>query len=230
MSSKKDQPPAREGRPLFVLALVALVLVPFVLYAGMILQGKEPAAPDTMAVRPLGTWALATADALGTTPQWLPHLYSGMPSYGSYIYTPASALSPLGYLLKPFATERGIRYFILMLLGGFAGYAFFRRQGVSAPAAAVAALGFVLTPYMPGLIEAGHSTKLRALMHAPLVLLAIDYFLDRPGPLAAAALAIEVVAEGLQIDVCRIDIGEELSPGLVTDIAGRHRHLVPEVA
>ncbi len=80
-----------------------------------------------------------------------------------------------------------------MLLGGFSGYAFFRRQGVSAPAAAVAALGFVLTPYIPGAIEAGHSTKLKALMHAPLVLLTIDYFMDRPGPLAAAFTALPMI-------------------------------------
>jgi len=172
------------------ISLAALVLIPLIFYAGMVLGGREPASPDTMAVRPLGVWARETTRAIGETPLWIPCLFSGMPSYGSYVYTPASALSPLDWVLRPFADARGVRYFVLLLLGGISGYAFFRRQGVSAPAAAAAALGFVMSCYIPGAIEAGHSTKLRALMHVPLVLLALDVFIDHPRPLAAAFLAL----------------------------------------
>jgi hypothetical protein len=177
-------------------SLAALIVIPLVFYAGMILGGREPAAPDSMAVRPLAMWARETARALGATPLWIPNLFSGMPSYGSYVYTPASALSPLDWILHPFADARGMRYFIFLLLGAFSGYAFFRRQGVSAPAAAAAALGFVMSAYIPGAIEAGHSTKLRALMHVPLVLLALDIFLDRPRPLAVAFLALSTAMLG----------------------------------
>jgi hypothetical protein len=185
-----------DSGPILWLSIAALVLLPLLFYAAMILGGQEPAAPDTVSVRPLGEWARSAERSLGETPQWIPYLFSGMPSYGSYIYTPANRLSPLDWLLKPFADRRGARYFLFFLLGGFSAFAFFRRQGVSAPAAAAAALGFVLTPYMCGVIEAGHSTKLRALMHVPLVLLALDLLIEKPGALAAAALALAAAMLG----------------------------------
>ncbi|MBD3162422.1 MAG: hypothetical protein GF346_08730 [Candidatus Eisenbacteria bacterium] len=178
----------REGWGTWV-GLAAVVLVPLLFYAGMIVGGKVPAAPDTLAVRPLGEWALETTDELGRTPLWNPYLFSGMPSYGSYIHTPASDLSPWKHIMAPFADARGMRYFLLMLLGGFSAFAFLRRQGASGPASAIAALGYVMTPYVPGVIEAGHSTKLAALMHVPLVLVALDWFLDRAGPWSTALLA-----------------------------------------
>jgi hypothetical protein len=190
MNQKADERRTVERRWVFLCVLAVLILLPLLFYGAMVLGGKEPVAPDTVAVRPLGQWARQTTEELGTTPLWIPTLFSGMPSYGSYIHTPASPLSPFGWLFKPFADQRGVRYFLLMLLGGFSGYAFFRRQGVSAPAAAVAALGYVMTPYIPGVIEAGHSTKLAALMHVPLLLLALDVLLSKPGPLSAAFFAI----------------------------------------
>jgi hypothetical protein len=178
------------------ISLAALVLLPLIFYAAMIFGGKEPASPDTMAVRPLGAWAREATRTIGGTPLWIPYLFSGMPSYGSYVYTPANVLSPLDALLRPFADARGVRYFIFLLLGAFSGYAFFRRQGVSAPAAAAASLGFVMSAYVPGVIESGHSTKLRAMMHVPLLLLALDIFLDRPRPLAAAFLSLSAAMLG----------------------------------
>ncbi|MDM7916239.1 MAG: hypothetical protein QUU85_13400, partial [Candidatus Eisenbacteria bacterium] len=177
-------------------ALAAIVLLPLLFHAGMILGGREPLAPDTQAVRPLGVWATETQHEMGRVPLWIPYLFSGMPSYGSYIYTPASPFSPLDWVTRPLSGERGLRYYAYMLLGGLAAFAFFRRQGRSIPASAAVALAFVMTPYIPGVIGAGHSTKLKALMHVPLVLLALDVFLDRPGPLATAFLALSVAMLG----------------------------------
>jgi hypothetical protein len=173
-----------------------LVLLPLIFYGAMILGGKEPAAPDTMAVRPLGAWAREAAREMGTTPLWIPYLFSGMPSYGSYVYTPSSPLSPLDWFLRPFADARGMRYFLFLLLGGFSAFAFFRRHGFSPPACAAAALCFVLTPYLPGCVEAGHATKIRALMHVPLVLWTLDMLLERARPLTAAAFALALAMLG----------------------------------
>lgn len=185
-----------KGRSALLLALAAIALLPLLFYASMIFGGEEPAAADTISVRPFGVWGVEAQRSLGEVPQWIPHLFAGMPSYGSYVYTPANPLSPIDWLLKPLKGSRGMRYYLLFLLGGVSAFFLFRRQGVSVPAAAAAALGFVLTPYVPGVVEAGHSTKLRALMHAPLVLLALDLLLERPGPLAAAGLALSLAMLG----------------------------------
>jgi hypothetical protein len=187
---------SRDGGRILWLALSALVLLPLVFYAAMILGGKEPAAPDTMAVRPLGAWAREAARDMGTTPLWIPYIFSGMPSYGSYVYTPASPLSPLDWILRPFADARGARYFLFFLLGGFSGFALFRRHGFSPPASAAAALCFVLTPYLAGCVEAGHSTKIRALMHVPLVLWTLDLLLERARPITAAGFALALAMLG----------------------------------
>ncbi len=197
MTAKSDpMAQARDGRRGLWYALAALVLLPLIFYGAMILGGKEPAAPDTMAVRPLGAWAREAAREMGTTPLWIPYLFSGMPSYGSYVYTPSSPLSPLDWFLRPFADARGMRYFLFLLLGGFSAFAFFRRHGFSPPACAAAALCFVLTPYLPGCVEAGHATKIRALMHVPLVLWTLDLLLDRARPLTAAAFALALAMLG----------------------------------
>lgn len=179
-----------QNRRILAFCCATIVLVPLLFYAEMILGGEEPPALDTMAVRPLGDWARAADRAMPGTPQWIPFIFSGMPSYGSYIYTPAAATSPLDWFVRPLAGSRGMRYYLFFLVGGFSSFLLFRRHGVSDPAAAAAALAFILTPYMTGVIEAGHSTKLRALMHAPLVLLAVDLLLSRPGALTAAFLAL----------------------------------------
>ena len=194
----KGEPVARtrDGGWSLRLALAALIVLPLIFYAAMVFGGKEPAAPDTMAVRPLGAWAREAAREIGATPLWIPYLFSGMPSYGSYIYTPASPLSPLDWILRPFADARGMRYFIFLLLGGLSAFALFRRHGFSPPACAAAALCFVMTPYLPGCVEAGHSTKIRALMHVPLVLLTLELFLERARPLTAAAFALALAMLG----------------------------------
>jgi hypothetical protein len=40
----------------------------------------------------------------------------------------------------------------------------------------------------------------------------------------AGLLEVEVLGEGLEVDVGRVHLGEELAPRLGVDVAGRHRH------
>ncbi|MBD3334674.1 MAG: hypothetical protein GF355_04080, partial [Candidatus Eisenbacteria bacterium] len=176
--------------------LLAVALVPLVFHAAMVLGQQEPAAPDTQAVRPLGQWALESEERLGTLPLWCPAIFSGMPSYGSFIYTPAAAHHLFDLLMRPFPGHRGARYFLAMLLGGWALYALGLRLGLTPLAATGGALLFVLTPYMMGVIQAGHSTKLRALYHVPLLFLGVELLLRRPGPAAAAFLALALALLG----------------------------------
>jgi hypothetical protein len=74
-------------------------------------------------------------------------------------------------------------------VAGLALFAFLRRQGFSRPASAIAALLFSMTPYFPGIVAAGHSTKLEALCLLPAFLLSLDMILERPGAARAAFLA-----------------------------------------
>ncbi len=170
------------------IAVAVLILAPLLFYATMVFRGWEPPAPDTVAHSPVGDWALSTEAELGTRPEWFPHILSGMPAYGSFLYIPRPDSNVLGQFLVLFSGNRGIRYVILFGLAGVLTLAFLLRQGFSVPAAAAGALLYSMTPYFPGLVAAGHSTKLEALAIAPGVLWAFDWLLSRPGPLPALFL------------------------------------------
>ena len=50
-----------------------------------------PLANDMVAHQPIKEWI----KMLDGFPQWFPNLFSGMPSYGGYIYTPGHPLTEL---------------------------------------------------------------------------------------------------------------------------------------
>jgi hypothetical protein len=171
------------------LSLLVLVLVPLFFYAAMVLGGKEPPAADTAAARPFSLWGIQAQQDLGKVPDWYPYIFSGMPSYGSYTYTPRSPFNPVALVQRLCEGNRGAYYWFLFSLAGISLFAFLRRQGFSRPSSVIAALLFSMTPYFPGIVGAGHSTKLEALCLLPTFLLALDMILERPGPGRAAFLA-----------------------------------------
>ena len=172
-----------------LVSLALLVLAPLVFYWSMVVRDLEPVNVDTRAHKPIGAWALEAQEEEGRLPEWFPYIFSGMPSYGSFLYIPRPGSNLLGQSLQLFSSSRGARYALLFMVGGIAAFLFYRRQRFSRVAATTAALAYSMTPYFTGLVAAGHSTKLEALAVAPLVLLAVDLLLDRPGPWTAALLA-----------------------------------------
>lgn len=169
--------------------MAVLFIVPLLFLASMVFQGLEPPAPDTGAARPYGIWGKAQVEQTGRVPVWFPHIFSGMPSYGSFIFTPRSPFNPIAAVQKLVGENRGAYYLSLLFLAGVGLFAFLRRQGFSRTASTTAALLFSMTPYFPGLMAAGHSTKLEALCLLPFLLLAIDLMLDRATILRSAFLA-----------------------------------------
>ena len=149
------------------------LLVAFFLYE-MIFLGKDPLAGDVVAHYPIGKWGDEYVAEKGELPQWFPHLFGGMPAYAGYAYAPSD---PLGNLLKALQVNRGIRYWFYFSIGGIGMFLFLRRRQLGNFASLFGATVFTLTPYMFGLINAGHSAKIYAIGFLPLVLLAADYLL-----------------------------------------------------
>ena len=50
----------------------------------MVFYGSDPIANDSIAHIPIAEWSKSVKEF----PYWFPNLFSGMPSYGGYIYTP----------------------------------------------------------------------------------------------------------------------------------------------
>lgn len=190
---RSEETRAHAERPVrergFWISLLVLALVPFLFYSTMVLRNWEPPAPDTGAARPYGIWGKAVMEKTGEVPQWFPHIFSGMPSYGSYIFTPRSPINPIAWVHRILEGNRGAYYVFLFFLAGLGLFAFLRRQGFSRVASVCAALLFSMTPYFPGAIAAGHSTKLEALCLLPWLLLAIELLLEKPDLLRSMFLA-----------------------------------------
>lgn len=176
-------------------AVLILILLPLIFFWQMIVLGEEPISGDSQAVKPLGRWALAAEEELGETPLWCPAVFAGMPSYGSFIYTPSNPLDVMRQLRLWFGQTRGMRYYLSLLVGGLALYLWLTWRRRPPLAALGGTLIYVMTPYFLGTIAAGHSTKLQALFLVPLVFLAIDLLLARRTLAAAGFLAAAVALE-----------------------------------
>jgi hypothetical protein len=187
---------ARSAIPTVVVALAVLLLVAF---GSMVFGGAEPVAVDTAAANAHKVWLESRWDA-GEFPEWYPDILLGMPSYPSFVWTPAS---PLSWVHTTFDLNRGGRYVVWLFAGGVGAFFLFRRWGASVPAAFVATVSLVFTPYIFGLVNAGHSSKLMALAFAPLVWLAVESVVAKRSllavGLAAWAIALQLWANHPQI-------------------------------
>lgn len=153
---------------------IGLVLLA-IFFGGMIVQGSAPQAPDTVAANAISNMSYEWRQAHGEMPLWTPAVFSGMPSYGSMIYTHESIPA---YLIGTLSRGNlGVQLLIYFAIAGACLYALLVRYGRSPLAAFFAAIVYVFTPYLPGLVNAGHNNKLIAAALIPPLLLVTDYLL-----------------------------------------------------
>jgi len=153
------------------------ILIPFVCFIllnQMILFNKGPIAYDTVSHKPIANWTKDYAENNSDNAFWYPHLFSGMPAFGSHIVTPGN---PLNGIMNFFLFNRGLKYWFYFSIGGLGLFVFLRERKNSQIASLFGGLVFSLTPYMFGLINAGHSSKILALSISPWVFLAADYLI-----------------------------------------------------
>jgi hypothetical protein len=148
--------------------IAGILALLFLFYFEMIVKGYEPFAPDSAASLILRAW-LDRHD--GRPPLWNSEISLGMPTFGSYTYTPVGVLT---WLAQTFDLNRGTSYVLALGLGGAAFFTLLRRFNASAPASFAGAVSLVFTPYVIGLVNAAHSTKLVALALVPVVFWALD--------------------------------------------------------
>jgi hypothetical protein len=155
-----------------ILAGVAVLLL-LVYFGGLILKSSLPQAPDTVASGAIATMTAAWQAAHdGQMPLWTPGAFSGMPSYGGMIATHENIISrAIGYATFG---NYGLSMALYSFIGGMCVYLLLIRYGRSPLAASFAAAVYMFTPYIPGLINAGHNNKILAAAIIPALLLATD--------------------------------------------------------
>ena len=136
---------------------------------------------------PLDRWAEDYKSRNDDMPQWYPHLFGGMPSYGGFIYAPAD---PSRKIFDFLGFGWGLRYWIHFIIAGIGMYTYLRWKGISEIASFFGSLSFSLSPYLFGLINAGHPAKMYAIAFIPLVLLFAEKVMEKQELRSALLLAV----------------------------------------
>ena len=148
-------------------------IISFVFLQDLIIYNKIPLASDMVAHEPIKEWISTTSEF----PQWFPNLFSGLPSYGGYIYTPGH---PLESFLRIIYLNEGVRFWFYLSLGGIGLFFLLKFLKVSNNASLFGGLAYAITPYVFGLINAGHNNKIMAGAFTPfLILCALYMFSNR---------------------------------------------------
>ncbi|HTO93719.1 MAG TPA: YfhO family protein [Bacteroidota bacterium] len=185
-----------------------LYAVTLVLFRGIVFDNAAFAsAGDTAASMSYTHAGQELTRTEGVDVVWMPYFFSGMPTFGcvayvphnvSYVQTILQALLNLLYL-------NGTWTWLIVydFLGGVSMFFLMRRWNYGRAAALVAALTFMLSPYMVGLAGEGHGSKLMALCYLPLVVLLTDLLLERRDLLGlgllGAAIGTLMLTDHMQI-------------------------------
>ena len=97
----------------YVLFLIPIIVGGFLFK--LIFFNQIPLAGDLVAHKPIAKWTETVTESSDEFPQWFPNLFSGMPSYGGYIYTPGD---PTKTILNLLFFNRGIKIWLYLTLGG----------------------------------------------------------------------------------------------------------------
>ena len=167
---------------IFILAAVS-----FLFLGEMILSNKVPESADMFHRIPLDRWAEDYNSKNDNMPQWYPHLFGGMPSYGGFIYAPADPLRKIFDFLN---LGWGLRYWVHFIIAALGMNAYLRRKRLSEVTSLFGALSFSLSPYLFGLINAGHPAKMFAIAFIPLVVLFAEKVMENRNVRSVLLLAV----------------------------------------
>ena len=159
------------------IALGIMMVVPMIMLYKMIFLGEIVGANDQLERYPINQWRDTYLNSNEDFPQWYPNLFSGMPSYGGYIYTPGDPTRPIQDLIF---FNKGIKIWFYLVFSCFGMFIFLRKIGVSLYSSILGGLLTGLTPYSFGLINAGHLNKIFAMSFTPWLLGSVFCLIKKP--------------------------------------------------
>ena len=186
-------PGYRHGIVLGLLLVIAIWFMSPVLFSDGVLIGGDIFQWKAMAQSIVGEGA-----ETGSKPLWATNPFGGMPGYMISYDMVVPQIDLIGKWLRLLIWPLS---HLLLLFAGAYGFVFhLTRERL---AAAISAVGFGLSTYLPILLVAGHNSKYVTLAYLPWLLWAFVYALRTPGLLGsllfAAALAVNLRAGHVQI-------------------------------
>ena len=173
--------------------LLILIILPVLFLYRMIIFGEIVTTNDELERHPINEWRDSYLKDNKDTPQWYPNLFSGMPSYGGYIYTSGD---PTKYFRSNILFNNGLRIWFYLGLSGIGMYILLTILSVTRSSALIGGAISALTPYTFGLINAGHLNKIFAMAYIPWVIAAAIYLIDR---LSLKSILMLAVVTALQL-------------------------------
>lgn len=180
-----------------LLSVALLYAVTLVLFRGIIFDNAAfTSGGDTAAAMSFAQAGDRISKTEGVDVLWMPNFFSGMPTFGnvafiphdvSYVQTLVLRLLNLVYLNGTW-TWLVVYYF----LSGVFMFFLMRTWNFSRPAALIAALTVMLSPYAVGLAGEGHGSKLMALSYLPLAVLLTHLLFERRDVLSFGLLAAAI--------------------------------------
>ena len=180
-----------------VLAIVFLYVVTLILFRGIVFDNAAFASGgDTAAEQSYAHAGAELEQKEGVDVLWMPYFFSGMPTFGNVAFVPhrVSYLQTVTQTVLNFFFLNGTWTWLVVyyFLGGVCMFFLLRTWKFSRAAALLAALTFMLSPYMVGLAGEGHGSKLMALSYLPLVVLLTHLLFERRDLLAFGLLAAAI--------------------------------------
>jgi hypothetical protein len=170
---------------------------------------------------------------------WMPYFFSGMPTFGNVAFTPHNIsyiqLIGLKILNLLFLNGPWTWAVVFYFLNGVFMFLLMRFWNFSHPAALIAAITVMLSPYTIGLAGEGHGSKLMALSYLPLAFLLTHLLFERRDVLSfgllSAAIGTLLLTNHMQIAYyVFIVMGLYLVYHVVTDLKGRTLQALSKVA
>lgn len=152
--------------------LILLTLIPILFLYKMIFFGEIITTNDEFERHPINEWRDNYFTENDDIPQWFPNLFSGMPSYGGFIYNNGD---PTKFIRNYLLFNPGLKIWFYLSISGFGMFFLLKFLGISKKSALFGAIISALTPYSFGLINAGHLNKIFAMAYIPWVLLCAIY-------------------------------------------------------
>ena len=176
-----------------LLCVGLLYIVTLILFRGIVFDNAAFASEgDTAASLSYVHAGDQIAKTEGVDVLWMPYFFSGMPTFGNVAYLPHNVSyvqTAVQWLLNLLYLNGAWTWLVVYyFLGGVSMFFLMRTWNFTRPAALIAALTFMLSPYMVGLAGEGHGSKLMALSYLPLVVLLTHLLFERRDALSVGLL------------------------------------------
>ena len=149
--------------------LIIIVIMPLLFLYKMVFLGEIITTNDEYERHPINEWRDNYFTENDDIPQWFPNIFSGMPSYGGYIFNNGD---PTKFIRSIILFNPGLKVWFYLCISALGMFLLLRMTGTSKNSSLFGALISSLTPYSFGLINAGHLNKIFAMAYIPWVLLA----------------------------------------------------------